>query len=92
MIWLDTWNFVIKRLCQKLKNCCASPYLIRQIISTYIIELELFENICMHPIFHVNLLKSTATDSLHVDHIQPSPLSVEVDSETKWEVETIVDL
>ena len=91
MVWLDTRNLVTKRPCQKLENRRAGPYKMKKIVSTHAIELELPEDIRIHPVFHVNLLEPTATDPPHPGHIQPPPLPIEIDGETEWEVEAIVD-
>ena len=69
-MWLDTQNLFTKRPCQKLENCCAGPYPVKKIISTHAVELVHPENICMHPVFHVNLLEPAAVDPPHAGHIQ----------------------
>ena len=81
LAWLDTRNLFTKRPCQKLENHRASPYPVKKIISTHAIELELPNDIRVHPVFHVNLLKPVATDPPHAGHIQPLPPPIEVDGE-----------
>lgn len=90
-VWLDTQNLFTKQPCQKLKNYCVRPYLIKKIDSAHAIQLVFPENICIHLVFYVNLFQLAATELLHADHIQPPSPSIEVDSETKWEVTAIVD-
>ena len=91
MVWLNTRNLVTKRPCQKLENCRASPYKVKKVVNTHAIELKLPEDICIHPVFHVNLLEPATIDLPHLGHIQLLPPPIKVDSETKWEVEAIVD-
>lgn len=88
---MDTKNLFTKRLCQKLKNCRADPYAIKQVISAQAIELNLPDNTYGHFVFHVNLLEPVATDS-HFDYIQLPLSSIEVNGEEKWKVKTIIDL
>lgn len=74
MVWLDTWNLMTKKLCEKLKNYHASSYPVRQIVSTHVIKLELSKDIHIYLMFHVNLLEPAAIDSPYAEHIQsPSP-------------------
>ena len=91
LVWLDTQNLFTKRLCRKLENCRARPYPVKKIISTHAVELVLPEDICVHPVFNVNLLEPAAVNPPHAGHIQPPPPPVEVDGETEWEVNAIVD-
>ena len=91
LVWLDTWNLFTKQPCQKLENRHARPYPVKKVVSTYAIELVLPEDIRVHPIFHVNLLKPVATDLPHAGHIQPPPPPIEVDGDVEWEVNAIVD-
>ena len=83
LVWLDTRNLFTKRPCQKLKNCRARPYPVKQIVSTHAIKLTLPEDICVHPVFHVNLVESAATDPPHAGHIQPPPPPIKVDGKAK---------
>ena len=90
-VWLDTQNPFTKQPCQKLENCCAGPYPVRKDISTHAVELVLPEDICVHPVFYVNLLEPAATDPPHAGYIQPPPPPIEIDGEVEWEVNAIVD-
>ena len=91
LVWLDSQNLFTKRPCRKLENRRPGPYLVKQIVSTHAIKLTLPEDICVHPVFHVNLLEPAATDPPHAGHIQPPPPPIEVDGEAEWEVNAIVD-
>ena len=93
LVWLDTQNLFTKRLCRKLENRRAGPYPVKRVVSNHAIELVLLDDIRVHPVFHVNLLKSAvnAADPPHPGHIQPPPPPIEVDGEAEWEVAAIVD-
>ena len=83
LVWLDTRNLFTKRPCRKLENRRAGPYPVRRVISTHAVELVLPEDICVHPVFHVNLLEPAATDPPHAGHIQPPPPPIEVYGEAE---------
>lgn len=90
MVWLDTKNLFTKRPCRKMKNCRAGPYLVKRVISAQAIKLNLPENIRIHLVFYINLLKPAATNP-HPGHIPSPPPPIKVDRETKWKVKAIVD-
>ena len=81
-MWLNTQNLFTKQLCQKLENCCAKSYLVKQIVSTHAIKLTLPEDIWVHLMFHVNLLEPIATEP-YAGHIQPLLPPIEVDNEVE---------
>ena len=91
LVWLDTRNLFTKRLCRKLENWRAGSYSVKKVISTHAIELVLPKDLCVHPVFHVNLLEPAATDEPHAGHMQPPPPPVEVDGKVEWEVAVIVN-
>ena len=82
LMWLDTQNLFTKRPCQELENRRARPYSVKKVISTHAVKLMLPEDICVHPVFHVNLLEPAATN-LHASHIQPPPPPIKVDGEAE---------
>ena len=91
LVWLDMRNLFTKRPCRKLENRRAGPYPVKRIVSTHAIELELPDNIRIHPVFYVNLLEPATTNPPHASHIQPPPSPIEIDGKEKWEVNAIVD-
>ena len=68
--------------------CKALPS--EKIVSTHAIELSFPEDIRVHPVFHINLLKPVATEP-HAGHIQPLLPPIEIDGEVEWEVNAIID-
>lgn len=90
MVQLNTKNQFTKGLCRKLENWRASLYAVKQIINAQVIELELLDKICVHPVFSVNFLEPTTID-LYPSHIQPLPPPIEFDNETEWKIEAIID-
>ena len=90
-VWLDTENLFTKQLCWKLENCCAGPYSVRRVISTHAVELVLPEDIRVHLVFYVNLLKPATINPPHAGHIQPPPSPIEVDGEAEQKVTAIVN-
>lgn len=82
MVWLDIKNIFTKYLYWKLENCRADPYPVKWVISAQAVKLNLLENICVYPIFYVNLLEPAATDS-DPSHILSLPPLIKVDREIK---------
>ena len=91
LVWLDTRNLFTKRPSRKLENRHAGKYRVKRIISNHAVELDLPNDLRVHPVFHVNLLEPAATDDPHPGHVQPPGPPIEVDGETEYEVTAIVD-
>lgn len=91
MVWLNTKNLITKWPSRKLENIYDRKYAIKKIISPYTIELKLCLELQMHPVFHVNPLKPTATDLPHLGHVQPLGPPIKVDGEIKYKILEIVD-
>lgn len=89
-IWLSTRNIETKRPSTKLDWKQIGPYRIQQIVSPYAYELTLPSSMKVHPVFHVSLLISTVNDPIP-GQITPIPPPVEVEGESEWEVEDILD-
>ena len=91
MVWLDTRNLFTKQPSRKLENCHAGKYQVKKIISNHAVELNLPSNLHIHFIFHVNLFELATTDYPHPGHVQPPGPLIEVDEETKYEVNAMVN-
>jgi hypothetical protein len=61
-----------------------------QVVLPYAYYLKLPENVRIHDVFHVSLLRAAATDPLPGQRAEPLSL-VEIDGEKEWFVEEIVD-
>ena len=91
LIWLDIRNLFTKRPSRKLENCHTGKYQVKKIVNNHAVELDLFSDFHIHPVFHVNLFEPAAIDDPHPGHVQPPGPLIEVDGETEYEVTTIVD-
>ena len=91
LVWLNIKNLFTKRPSKKLENCHAGKYQVKRIISNHIVELDLFSDLHVYLVYHVNLLESTATNDPYLGHVQPLGLPIKVNGETKYEVTAIVD-
>lgn len=91
MVWLDTRNLFTKRSSYKLENCHTGKYLVKKVISPYIIELDLFLDLSVYPMFHINLLKLAVTDLSHLSNVQPFGPLIKFEREIKYEIFAIVD-
>ena len=80
-----------KRPRRKLENHYADKYRVKKIINNHAVELDLPSDLHVHPVFHVNLLETAATDDPPLGHVQPPGPPIEVDGKTKYEVIAIVD-
>ena len=69
LVWLDIRNLFTKQPSKKLENYHAGKSRVKKIVSNYAFELDLPSNLCMHLVFHVNLLEPAATDDFHLCHI-----------------------
>ena len=66
-------------------------YLIKKIISFYVYEFDLFENMKMHFIFHVNLLLFSKHDSVKQQVSESSFMTVESE-ENLYFIDSINDM
>lgn len=88
---MDTRNLFIKQPSKKLENCYAGKYQVKMIISNLSTKLDLFSNLHIHLVSHVNFFKSTAIQNPYLSHIQLPSLLIKVNRETKYKLTTIVD-
>jgi len=90
-VWLNIKNFQLPEgLSHKFLGPYASPFKVleNKFPNTY--KLELLENLKVHPIFHVSLLKPVARDASRPNrkHNSSSPLDL-VHNEPEFEVEAM---
>ena len=89
IVWLLTRNIKTDRLSKKLDHKMIGPYKVKKLVrSSY--QLELAHIMKIHNIFHPNLLRKVADDSLSSQ--RNSLLSpIIVDNKEEWEVDNILD-
>jgi len=91
-MWLNIKNFRLPEgLSHKFLGPCAGPFKVleKKLSDTY--KLELPENLKVHPIFHVSLLKPVARDASRPDREHNSrPPSDLVHNEPEFEVEAML--
>ena len=51
-VWLDIRNMQTKRPSKNLSDKFDGPFLITKIINLHVYNLELFNNLTIHPVFH----------------------------------------
>lgn len=64
LVWLDTRNLRMERPSKKLAERYVGPFRITEIVSPVACRLDLPRTMGNHDVFHTNLLRSAATDSL----------------------------
>jgi len=90
-VWLNIKNFrLLKSLSHKFLGPYAGPFKVleKKFLDTY--KLELSENLKVHPVFHVSLLKLVTHDAsrLNREHNSRPPLDL-IHNEPKFEVEAV---
>ena len=88
---MDTRNLFTKQPNRKLGNRHIGKYQMIRIISNYTVKLDLFSDLYVYSIFHINFLEPAAIDDLHPGHVQPSGPPIKVDGETEYEVTAIIN-
>ena len=96
-VWLSTENLRAKGIgAAKLMQRYMGPYVVKRAVSTTAYELKLPASMCIHPVFHVHLLKPFI-DGQQVlpervpTHARPDPVVHEDGGEPEWLVERILD-
>ena len=91
-VWLNTWNLPLKgRPSRKLAVKYQGPYKILKVVSSHAYCLAISDNFGIHDVFHTNLLRSAADDSLS-NQILPVPfLCVNTTDLEEYEMEAVWD-
>jgi predicted metal-dependent hydrolase len=91
VIWLFTKNIKIERSFRKLNHKWIDSFNIKKMLKD-VCQLDLSQSMKIHNIFHISLLRKTATDSL-IDQIQSlsSSIVINEDEKEKYEVNNILD-
>ena len=92
-VWLNARNIRTKRESKKLDWKNLGPYTILNAIGSHAYRLDLPENMKVHPIFHVSLLRPAAHESDYLPgQLNPPPEAVEVEGELEWTVDSVEKL
>jgi len=79
-----------QRTTKKLTPKFIGPFEIITKISSVAYKLQLPQNMKLHPVFHISLLKKYNPDDEYNRH-QPPPAIITSDNEEEYEVENILD-
>ena len=91
-VWLNTQNLPLKRCSsRKLAVKYQSPYKILKVVSFYAYCLTISDNFEIHDVFHINLLRSAADDSLSNQIFSVSFLCVNTTDLEEYEMEAVWD-
>jgi hypothetical protein len=89
-VWLRAVNIKTQRPSKKLDWKKLGPFKIIERIGTQSYRLELPQSLKLHPVFHVAVLEPFYANPFR-DRAQPPPPPIVVDSQTEYEVESILD-
>ena len=91
-VWLNTWNLPLKGCpSRKLAAKYQDPYKILKVVSFHAYCLAIPDDFEIHDVFHTNLLRSAADDSLP-NQISPVPFPcVNTTDLEEYEVEAVWD-
>ena len=91
-VWLNTWNLPLKKCSsRKLAAKYQGPYKILKVVSFHAYCLTISDNFEIHDVFHTNLLRPAADDSLS-NQILPVPFPcVNITDLEEYEMKTVWD-
>jgi len=90
-VWLWRKNIRTKRPSNKLDHKQISPYTILAKVESRAYKLDLPATVKLHPVFHISLLKPTASmESIPRHHQSPPPPTI-IQEQQEWEVEKILN-
>ena len=88
LVWLNRRNIETKRPSSKLDHKRIGPYKVKRQINGNAYELELPNDMRIHPVFHVSLLSPANLDP---ERVSPKPMPVIIDGNEEFEVEEVLD-
>ena len=89
-VWLSIRNIHTKRPSKKLDHKRIGSYPIKESVGSESYRLELPTSMQIHDVFHSNLLRLAAEDSLPGQYNDPPP-PVVINDKEKWEEDDILD-
>jgi len=91
-VWLRRKHIRTTRPSNKLDPKQIGPYTILKKVGSRVYKLDLPATVKIHPVFHISLLKPTASTEPIPGHHQPPPPPIIIQEQQEWEVEKILDL
>ncbi len=88
-MFLNEWNIITARLFKKLNNKMLNSFQIIDLIDSFY-KLKLLETMCIHDVFHSELLNLIINDSLF-DQKNELSRSIVVNNEDEWEIDDILN-
>ena len=89
-VWLLRRNLKTARPMEKLDYRKIGPYTVKRQINAVAYELDLPNDLRIHPVFHVSLLEKYHRNTIP-NRVVPPPLPVILNNEPEYEVEEILD-
>ncbi len=88
-MFLNEWNIVTARLFKKLSNKMLDSFQIIDFIDSFY-KLKLFKTMCIHDVFHSELLRFAVNDFLP-DQKNELSRSIMMNDEDEWEIDDILN-
>ncbi len=88
-MFLNEWNIVTARSFKKLNDKMLDSFQIIESIDSFY-KLKLSETMCIHDVFHSELLRSVVDNSLS-DQKNESSKSIVINDEDEWKIDDILN-
>ncbi len=88
-MFLNEWNIVTARLFKKLNDKMLNSFQIIDLVDSFY-KLKLSETMCIHDVFHSELLRLVVNDSLS-DQKNELSRSIVINDEDEWEINDILN-
>ena len=90
-VWLRRKHIRTTRPSNKLDHKQIGPYTILEKVGSRAYKLDLPATVEIHPVFHISLLKPTASTEPISEHHQQPPPPIIIQEQQEWEVEKILN-
>ncbi len=88
-MFLNEWNIITVKLFKKLNDKMLNSFQITDSVDSFY-KLKLSETMCIHDVFHSELLRSVVDDSLSGQKNESSK-SIVVNDEDEWKIDDILN-